>query len=82
MNFFLHALQWIVSLISFGGLCYLVYFCARSLVSMLRNERGARYALALFLAGYLLAATVQRLRFGIWDWPDVEYQIDATVTGR
>lgn len=77
MNVFFHSLQWIVSLIAVAALCYLISVAVMSLIATLRKERRAQYALVVFVAGMLLAATFQRLRIGFWDWPDVEYQTEV-----
>ena len=77
MNLIFHTLQWIVSLIAVGALCYLTSRVLMAAVAMIREERGARNALIIFVIGMLLAATCQRLRIGFWDWPDVDYQVEA-----
>jgi hypothetical protein len=77
MNLFFHTLQWIVSLVAVGALCYFTSRVLVATVTMIREERGARYALVIFVAGMLMAATCQRVRIGFWDWPDVEYEVEA-----
>ena len=77
MNLFFHILQWIVSLVAIGGLGYLTFFVVKAIVLMFWNERGGRYALIVFVAGYMLAESFQRLRIGFWDWPDVDYQTEV-----
>lgn len=92
---FLLILQWIVSLIAVGCICYVyhVAFLENKLLAIIGivlmpiflpvflvmhwKKYNLKYALIIFLLGFLFAACLQRARLGFWDWPDVDYKMPA-----